>query len=613
MRIRDLEVVGAAPVDRFDVRDLSDLVVIAGPNGVGKTRLLKYLIAHLRGGSPSSGVRGTIEATIKAEVDAWGGLKVLDLSSDPDMGLFRQSLQSNRRRHYLRSSLVNFDSDRTVQNLPALQPSFENPDPYEEELSWETTFNPMSNRYQDTVHSMFRMMTAQGQSIANKARELKRAGKKEMKLEFEDPMAAFKRVFAQLLGPKELVDPVPSRQGLEYRENGEVREFASLSSGEREVVNIAFDFLLRDPRDCIVFFDEPELHLHPELSYRLIQTLETIGKRNQFVLSTHSPDIISASLDRSVIFLTPPSLAPDGAPRNQALPVVESDETNQALRLIGQSIGIVALGKRLVLVEGASASLDKQLYGSIIAGRYPSLVLVPSGGRHVLESFATIYNSVLSKTIWGVEFFMLCDRDSAPPSSVPQTKVADEQGRLRILSRYHLENFLLDEHVWAKAFEDLELPGSWLRSSPAIRSELRALALGLVSYATALGVTAKLRLEVGNVDTMPRDCQGKTEAEIGLLLVDRARVESARVHKVLDGVRIKREVARRFRAISKSLKDDTDDWKAMIPGKPLVSMFASKAGVQLGRAKNMYINANRNGPFDSFKEIDEIFSEFATL
>jgi AAA15 family ATPase/GTPase len=53
----------------------------------------------------------------------------------------------------------------------------------------------------------------------------------------------------------------------------------TLSSGEKEVVNIVFDFILRNASDCIVMFDEPELHLHPELSYKLLQTLSSIGKK----------------------------------------------------------------------------------------------------------------------------------------------------------------------------------------------------------------------------------------------------------------------------------------------------------------------------------------------
>ena len=45
MRIKRISVSDIAPVKRFDVDDLSDLVVIAGPNGVGKTRLVSGLLS----------------------------------------------------------------------------------------------------------------------------------------------------------------------------------------------------------------------------------------------------------------------------------------------------------------------------------------------------------------------------------------------------------------------------------------------------------------------------------------------------------------------------------------------------------------------------------------
>ena len=97
-----------------------------------------------------------------------------------------------------------------------------------------------------------------------------------------------------------------------------------------------FDFLLRNPSDCIVIFDEPELHLHPELSYKLLQTLRTVGENNQFIFCTHSADIITASLDQSVIFMAPPLTTE----QNQAIVVREDDKTHEALKLLGQSIGI---------------------------------------------------------------------------------------------------------------------------------------------------------------------------------------------------------------------------------------------------------------------------------
>jgi len=43
---------------------------------------------------------------------------------------------------------------------------------------------------------------------------------------------------------------------LYYSIEGATFPVSSLSSGEREVVNVVFDFLLRSPHDCVVIFDE---------------------------------------------------------------------------------------------------------------------------------------------------------------------------------------------------------------------------------------------------------------------------------------------------------------------------------------------------------------------
>lgn len=95
-------------------------------------------------------------------------------------------------------------------------------------------------------------------------------------------------------------------------------------------------------------------------------------------------------------------------------------------------------------IEGEESSLDKQTYGSVLADRHSDLVLVPLGGKHVVESFDTVYEAVLNRTLWSVEFFLLCDGDSAPPQS-GTSEQAFTEGRLRRLSRYHLENYFLDE------------------------------------------------------------------------------------------------------------------------------------------------------------------------
>jgi energy-coupling factor transporter ATP-binding protein EcfA2 len=598
------------PVDRFEVDGLADVVVIAGPNGVGKTRLLERLLATLRGSGGAGSASGVIRATCREESDPWGKAE-LDLVDPSDLALFQATIQASRRRRNWRSSVVNFESDRSLRTVNALTFTFDMPDPEQEEVGWDSTFGFMRDRYQDTVHSMFRMIEVQKQRIAARAIQLSREGHSSMQLTFTDPMEPFKEVFHQLLAPKRLVDPSASNQRLDYEIDGTTFPFDSLSSGEREVVTIAFDFLLRKPQDCIVFFDEPELHLHPELSFRLIQTLQGIGLRNQLVLSTHSPDIITASLDRSVIFLSPPALDDQGARANQAIPVDEGDETNQALRLLGHSVGIIALGKRIVLIEGSQSSIDKQTYGSIIKNRWPGLVLVPSGGKHTVESFETLYATVLSESIWGVEFFMLCDGDTQPNPS-PDERQAQEEGRLRVLPRYHLENFFLDEETWSDAFALLEPPDSWLRDSVQVKNAILEIAREQISYAAALRASQRLRLAVGNVDAMPKNCHQRSSDELVGLMIEKTSVERDRSTAALADDEVEGIVREEYERISSLLDDDDPEWRRIVAGKPVLSAFAGRAQVKLGHGKTLYLAAAEQRDPNPFEELVAIFEHFAT-
>ena len=565
---------------------------------------MQAVINQLRGGQVSERIAGSIHATCAEETEQWGKPD-LDLSVAEDMQKLHATLSVGRRRRNWQSSLINFESDRTVRNLQPFPFTFDMADPSEEQIGWEMTFSPLSQRYQDTVHAMHRMVEAQRRGIATSAVRLKKEGRESMKLDFTDPMEPFKDIFRQLLGPKELADLTMGDQRLRYLDNGSEFPFDSLSSGEREVINIAFDFLLRRPRDCIVVFDEPELHLHPELSYRLVQVLQRIGANNQFIFTTHSPDLITASLDRTVVFLAP---AENEAtePANQAVEVTETDDSHRALKLLGQSIGIVALGRKIVLVEGNSSGTDKLVYGTILRERHPDLVLVPSGGKHAIESFDLVQEAVLSESLWGVEFFMLCDGDSRPAGSGASERFA-------ILPRYHLENYFLDEQVWAHVFSQLEPEDSWRRSATEVRSKLRELASEQISYAVALRTAAEVRQGAGNVDVMPSACNGLTSEELVRAITATVQSEERRLGEVLDVAAIESVVTREYARIRASLDADTDEWKALVPGKPLLGKFAGEATLAVGHAKTLYVNAVAAMGADTFADIEAIFDRFAAL
>jgi ABC-type cobalamin/Fe3+-siderophores transport system ATPase subunit len=610
MRLTTITARDVQPVKYFSVGNLSDVVVLAGPNGVGKTRLITALVNAFQQPANNAQVTLTIEATSQLEEQEWGK-RVLDTTNHPDASKLVQTLQKSKRRANWQSSVLNFESDRSIQQINAFAPSWDFEDPYLEQVNWNFGLGGLRGRFQDTLHSIFRKVRSRREEIAKRAEHLfsKSSLKEPITLdpkEFPDPLEPFKAAFRQLLAPKELLDADPKLQQLQYSFQGSTFPVSSLSSGEREVVNIVFDFLLRSPSNCIVIFDEPELHLHPELSYKLLQTLRTVGINNQFILCTHSPDIITASLDNSVVFVSPAK--GDGA--NQAVTVREEDETHQALKLLGQSIGIVALGKKIVLIEGTHSSLDKQTYGSILRGRFANLVLVPGGGKGLLTSFEYLHRQVLGRTVWGVEFYMLCDRDAVPASRAKEITSGSSQGRIEVLKRYHLENYFLDEDVLAAALSKLEPDKSSLGSPNEIRSRLKEIAKRQASYAAALAAAAYFRESVGNVDLMVGNCNGKSAAELALAIKERSKAERCRVVDILDDNKIEEFVQQFLQEIESSLSGDTDLWKQVIPGKQILNIFASSIGLSATRLKTMFIREAISRPVSPFEELFAIFERF---
>jgi hypothetical protein len=308
-----------------------------------------------------------------------------------------------------------------------------------------------------------------------------------------------------------------------------------------------------------------------------------------------------------VIFLGPPK----NPPSNQAILVKEDDETHEALKKLGQSIGIVALGKKLVLIEGDEASLDKQVYGTILKNRFPNLVLVPSGGKGLITSFSSILTSVLERTIWGVEFFMLCDRDAVPLFAPTEPLEEAGKGRLKILNRYHLENYFLNEDVLAGIFSIMEPEDSWLRKPEQIRDKLKELARSMISYTAALIESAKYRNQVGNLDIMPKACHDKSSEDLAKLIHGRANEEKIRINSAIDESSIEASVRATVEKLEQSLNDDS--WKQLIPGKQLFNRFAAQTRLDSGRLKTLYLReAEKHSPHP-FTDIISIFEQFSRM
>lgn len=67
-----------------------------------------------------------------------------------------------------------------------------------------------------------------------------------------------------------------------------------LSDGEKQLYGRVISLMILEPSNSVILIDEPEIALHPAWQQKIMQIYSRIGKNNQFIVATHSPQIIAS-------------------------------------------------------------------------------------------------------------------------------------------------------------------------------------------------------------------------------------------------------------------------------------------------------------------------------
>lgn len=73
-----------------------------------------------------------------------------------------------------------------------------------------------------------------------------------------------------------------------------------LSSGEKQILILLTEALLRVDKSVVYIADEPELSLHVTWQEKLLESLVTLGGQKQIIVATHSPDIVGDFRDKVI-------------------------------------------------------------------------------------------------------------------------------------------------------------------------------------------------------------------------------------------------------------------------------------------------------------------------
>lgn len=249
-------------------------------------------------------------------------------------------------------------------------------------------------------------------------------------------------------------------KGQLFFEKGTSKDFPyeNLSSGEKEVVDIIMDLIVKTPtyNDTVFCIDEPELHINTSIQRKLLIEVEKLIPDNcQLWLATHSIGFLRALQDEL-------------KDKSQVLDFSEKDYFNgqqemhpiQITRKNWERIFKTALEDITGLVSprtivycegkpepdsnGEEQGLDALVYNQIFESEFTDTLFISSGGDDVIINLSLAL-AILSKAFKGVSILQLKDRDEKTEDE--RNQFIAEATNKRMLKRREIENYLFDKEI----------------------------------------------------------------------------------------------------------------------------------------------------------------------
>lgn len=260
------------------------------------------------------------------------------------------------------------------------------------------------------------------------------------------------------------------KKGQLYFKKGNVKDFpyANLSSGEKEVVDIILDLIVKTKtyNDTVFCIDEPELHLNTSIQRKLLIEIEKLIPDNcQLWVATHSIGFLRALQDElkdkaqvldfseKEYFSGTHTITPIKTTRKNWQRIF-STALEDLTGLISPKRIIYCEGRDKPGKNGEENGFDSKVFNNIFSECYNDTVFVSSGGNTELDQRSEIGFAILTKVFNEIEILVLKDRD------ISSGRLNDENDRRiylennpkghRVLKRWEIENYLFDKEVLKK-------------------------------------------------------------------------------------------------------------------------------------------------------------------
>lgn len=94
-----------------------------------------------------------------------------------------------------------------------------------------------------------------------------------------------------------------STNKLIFKDDNQYIHLEDLSSGEKQFLLIIFKVFLMEGKPAILLMDEPEISLHIDWQYELVNIIRQLNPNCQLIISTHSPSVFGDGWGDKVVYM----------------------------------------------------------------------------------------------------------------------------------------------------------------------------------------------------------------------------------------------------------------------------------------------------------------------
>lgn len=420
------------------------LVVLAGPNGCGKSSLFDAILSWHRMSWAGLGHNWAQDYHVKQDKQGdIGWNNAMQLEFHPPLP---NDQNGKRKAVYLRTAYRN-DPDFTLNNVQRVGSAVD-----------ETRMQRFIDNDR-TVSANYQRLISHGlEDVFENEPESTTIGEFRKKTigEIQDVML---RLFGDLV-LNSLGNPLT--EGTFRFDKGASRAFSykNLSGGEKAAFDLLLDIIIkkREFDDTVFCIDEPEAHMSTKLQGALLDELcNLIPDKSQLWVATHSIGMMRKARDLasenpgSVAFIDmskkdfdQPQILKPIVPNRAFWHRVLNVALDDLSELVAPSCVVICEG-RPVGTKGSErkAAIDAKCYDLIFGNEYPDVRFLSAGNCHDVENDKIALMEAIKSLISGTNVIRLIDHDDRSPEEISEL----ENDGVRVLSLRQLEGYLFDDEV----------------------------------------------------------------------------------------------------------------------------------------------------------------------